>query len=117
MITSDSIAHILMWEVALEAVRRAAYGSLPSRLDCVFTFEDMADALWFRDTKRPGHLVVGCEPVDSCASHRGDFNLLSGSQAPLVDHIADAANRYWAGGSAVRAELLFAGSIEVTHIF
>lgn len=116
-ITSDSIAHILMWEVALETARQAAYGSLPSRLDCVFTFEEKVDAVWFRDTFRSGNLIVGCEPAEPCACYRGDFGLLIGSEAPLVDHMADVANRYWATKPSIRTEVLIAGAIRVTEVF
>jgi hypothetical protein len=65
VLTNATDAQNLMWELALETARLLSAPNSPSRLDCVFTCETLADAQAFRDQFRKGDAVY---EVLRCAS-------------------------------------------------
>jgi hypothetical protein len=107
-------AFILIWETTLEAVRREVKPDAPSRLECVFACETVQEATAFRDHFRQGAQIYRVEVIGSPDTHRGDYDLITGSgTAPFIDHIAERARRYWTDQAIGMPELLIGGSVTV----
>jgi hypothetical protein len=97
-------ANVLMWEIALETARFLSAPDSPSRFECVFTCETMADAIAFRDRFKKGSAVYEVECDDGVPRHLGNFEAITyhSSTAPhsrsqgLACHqlLARSANRH-----------------------
>lgn len=114
-ILDSSIAINLLWETALESVRRSAAPHLPSRLECVFACESSELAVRFRDTYRKGAEILQIEFNPTTSLHRGDFELISsiGLAGSYVDYMADRALRYWTMPPSELVEVLIGGPVLV----
>lgn len=114
-IPPDSGAIILLWEIALESVRRSVAERLPSRLDCVFACETEEHAALFRNQYRSGAAIVKIDYSYSTPIHIGDFGLISrvGNAGPYVDFMIEHALRYWTNTPSGLSEILIGGPVQV----
>ena len=109
-------AKILVWETTLEAVRRAIAPTAVSRLECVFACHTEADAAKFRDRFRPGNTIYPVEAVADCATHFGDYDLITtDSDEPLIDFWVDRALRYWVEKPVGICEVLIGDAVQVVE--
>jgi hypothetical protein len=114
-LTNFGDANILMWELALETARLLSAPSSPSRLDCVFTCETLADATAFRDRFRKGSGVYEVRCDDNTPTYLGNFEAItySNSTAPFVDHKSSLAISYWRDQPKGIKEILVGGPVTV----
>lgn len=82
-------------EALLELIRRQEFAEQPSRLRCVFAFEDLQRAAAFRS----GHFVYRVEPADPHANrHRVDMTWLDAvNETHSVAGALNCFRRYWRG--------------------
>lgn len=111
-------SQFLLWEIALETARRAVAPEAPSRLACVFVYEELDQARVFRDRYRAGGHILIVEPHDLNAKRwRADPDHLTGSGGtPFVDYMPEAAFRYWTEPASNHVEMLLAGPVRVVGI-
>jgi hypothetical protein len=107
-------AYILLWEVALEAVRQSIAPAEPSRLDCVFACGSQADAIAFRDRFRPTQKVYPIEVSTGTRTFVADYDVITNSIAgPFVDTFVGQAFRYWTQRPVGMPEILISGPATV----
>lgn len=104
----------MVWEVALEAARRA-YGSAgPSRLDCVFCCEDVASAKAFRDRFSQGSQIYEVEVDDATLTHVGNYDAITDmADGPTVETVQTSAASYWQDEPTGIREILVGGAVKV----
>jgi hypothetical protein len=106
-------AYILIWEVALEAVRRAIANNQPSRLDCVFGCLTRSDAIQFQ-TRRPGHQIYQIDAAATVPTFIADYDVITNSiNGPFVDTFVAQAFRYWSVPPVGMREVLIGGPATV----
>jgi hypothetical protein len=117
VLTNATDAQNLMWELALETARLLSAPNSPSRLDCVFTCETLADAQAFRDQFRKGDAVYEVQYDDGTPTHPGNFQAItySNSTAPFVDHKSSLAISYWRDPPTGIKEVLVGGPVTVVR--
>ncbi len=102
---------ILLFEVALEASRLAMEPPLqPSRLNCVFAYGSLPDAVRFRDQYRIGGHIYEVVPVGENPPLLRDASRLSGDgvRGPYAVSYSEAAKLYWQRtDNALDPELLY----------
>lgn len=106
----------VMWEIALEAARIAAFPALPSRFDCVFVWETQDHSVRFRDRFRPGRPIFIVRPFGDAEhlKHRGDFGILDAAyQAPYADYMAEGSKRYWSAEPSDMVEVILSAPVRV----
>jgi hypothetical protein len=109
--SDHSSAYDLIWEIVLEATRRALAPTAPSRLDCVFGCCSEADALAFRDKVRPGHQVYQIQVSPEIGTYVADFDAITNLPGgPFVDMFVEQARRYWTSSPVGTCEALIGGS-------
>jgi hypothetical protein len=110
--------NILAWESVLETARKAINGVLPSRLDCVFACETMADATAFRDRFRREYSVYQVRAARRQAMYRGDYDLISNSirGRPFIDTYVEGAIAYWQNAPVGLIECLIVGPVKITKL-
>jgi hypothetical protein len=107
-------AAVMVWEVALEAARRATGSDAPSRLDCVFCCEDIASAKAFRDRFASGSHIFEVEVDDSIATHVGNYEALTDMvDGPTIDTIQASSLSYWKDEPKGIREIVVGGSVKV----
>ena len=114
-IRQDSNATNLMWEIALETARLGFTPESPSRADCVFTIETLADATIFRDKFRPGGHIYTVQCSDSTARHVGNYDAISNTPPGVswFDYMTAHAISYWLDQPTGITEILVAGPATV----
>jgi hypothetical protein len=107
-------AYILIWEVALEAVRQAVIPAAPSRLDCVFGCATHGDAVTFRDRFRPGYQVYAIEVASGLSMFIADYDVITNSiSGAFVDTFVAQAFRYWTAAPVGMREVLIGGPVTI----
>ncbi|MGG2078217.1 DUF2441 domain-containing protein [Lelliottia nimipressuralis] len=99
--TTADINYILAREQTYEMVRLQSFNHLPSRLNCVFLFEDINSALNSYH-HFPRCLLSEIELVDpSQPIHKGDMGLADSpnSPTPYKKAIEDRAQGFWSGNN------------------
>lgn len=111
----DTARQVLV-ETALETSRLCLVPQAPSRLHCVYAWEDIVEAEVFRDRHRPNGLIYAVEPADrGTAVHRGDLDFLWSRQiaGSPVEYISADAVRYWMDEPETMVEVLIGGPVRV----
>ena len=115
--TNHSEAYVLVWEVALEAVRRAVKPGAPSRLDCVFACPSQSEAITFRDRFRPSHQIYSVSVASGVSAFIADYDVITNSiDGPFVDTFVDQAFRYWTATPVGMREVLIGGEVTVAEV-
>lgn len=110
---SISDAGNMVWEVALEAARRAC-GAVPSRLDCVFCCTDEASAKAFRDRFAQGSHIYEVEVDEATVLHSGNYDALTDmADGPTIDTIQASAISYWKDEPTGIKEILVGGPVKI----
>lgn len=105
----------MVWEVALEAARRAC-GATP-RLDCVFCCEDVASAKAFRDRFAQGSQIYEVEIEATTLTHDGNYDALTDmADGPTVETIQASAASYWRDEPKGIKEILVGGALKILAI-
>jgi len=103
-------------ESFFEAVRRAEFDSLPSRMQSVFAFESIADAKAFIGTFRDGQ-PCAIYRVRGDVGHRANMSLLAPTGPGAISF--GLARSYWLGEQGVRPplwELLLRPPVEFAEL-
>ncbi|MQV96774.1 hypothetical protein GHK46_04770 [Sinorhizobium medicae] len=110
----------LLIEIALESARKAVKPHVPSRLDCVFACESVADADFFRTEYRSGQGSIYEIEVASpdVPVFRGNFTAISTNAGgrPYVDYLSDWARDYWATVPTELVEVLIGGPVRIVAL-
>ena len=108
-------AIIMMWEVALEAARQACAPNSPSRADCVFATETLADAVSFRDRFKVGSAVYEISCRDGTPTHIGNYEAITDPPPtiPYFDLMPVRAYSYWRDQPTGITEILIGGPATV----
>lgn len=108
---SPEFINILLFEVALEASRVSLAKPIqPSRLDCVFAYGSLQDAIRFRDQRRAGAHIYEVAPLGDNPPLLRDAARLGGKgmQRPYAVSYSEASKHYWnATVNADDPELLY----------
>lgn len=107
----------LLWEVALECVRRAVAPDAISRLDCLFACASEREARTWRDGFRPGGQIYLIEPIDAgtCIERRDYGVLIAEPGTAYAAYMPEPARRYWLEEpTGEKIELLIGGPVRVT---
>src|SRR5262249_49474782 len=108
--TNHSEAYVLVWEVALEAVRRAVKPDAPSRLDCVFACRSQNEAVTFRNRFRPSHQIYSINVASGISTCIADYDVITNSiNGAFVDTFVDQAFRYGTAPPVGMREVLIGG--------
>jgi hypothetical protein len=104
-------------EVALEQARQIIAPEKPTRLACIFAFDQIANAQGFRDQYRQGRgSIYQIEPFDKAPNiHRGDMAALSKFiyGESQIDFYCRIGRQYWQAVQAEIPELLIGGPVIV----
>lgn len=110
------VLHVLL-ELACEATRLREFPDFPSRLECLFLWEDEEDARAWHYRR---HLLQGSNAglyeVEVVACHRvlaADFNLVSYLAGETAGSLMEQARRYWRGERTGSREVLLEGNVVV----
>jgi hypothetical protein len=107
-------AYVLLWEVALEAVRQAVAPTEPSRLNCIFACSSHADAIAFRDRFRTTQQIYPIDVSPGIPTFIADYDVITDSIAgPFVETFVNQAFRYWTQKPVGVREILIGGSATV----
>jgi hypothetical protein len=109
-------AHVLL-ELACEAVRLREFPHAPSRLDCLFLWEEERDArAWHFRKHRLHGSNAGLYEVEVVACQRAlavDHNLVSYFAGETIGALLEQARRYWNGDRTGPPEILLEGSVAI----
>jgi hypothetical protein len=114
-IAQDVTMHyvILSRELIMEEIRTNEFSDAPSRQNCMYAAETLAEAQqWNAKLSNSGTV---CELTCTGVTHRADSCLLLGDSEPLTV-TRDRARQYWRGdvSSSPLMETLFVGEAKVT---
>jgi hypothetical protein len=105
---------MLLWEVALEAVRQVVAAPEPSRLDCVFACRSQADAIAFRNRFRSSQQIYLIDVAPGVRTFVADYDVITNSiDGPFVDTFVGEAFRYWTQKPVGMPEVLIGGPATV----
>lgn len=120
---SDVLKMMIVLEAIFEGARTRIAPSLPSRMDCVFTWSSLELARRFRSQYAPEGTIHRCRVLEGSAVELDGgllppgINLADLSPGALSNEISSTrarAERYWrAGASPDFPELLVTGRVEV----
>ena len=123
---SDVLKMMIVLEAIFEGARTRIAPSLPSRMDCVFTWSSLELARRFRSQYAPEGIIHRCRVLEGSAVELDGgllppgINLADLSPGALSDELSSTrarAERYWnAGSSPDFPELLIVGSVEVVGL-
>jgi hypothetical protein len=110
-------AVLILLEFACEVIRLREFPHVPSRLDCLFLWEEERDARAWHYRK---HVLQGSNgglyEVEVVACERAlavDHNLVSYLAGETIGVLLEQARRYWSGERTGPAEVLLEGSVAV----
>lgn len=119
---SPEVARSLFYETTLEITRRSHFPIRPSRSNCVFVWERLDDAEWFR--QRHGTPSTGIYEVtitdEGAALHRADIalaTLMPTLESRGINQIIERAHKYWASApdTGARVEVLSSAPVRVVR--
>jgi len=95
---NENDINTLLFEVALESSRVSMdRPPQPSRLNCVFAYGSLQDAIRFRDQRRAGGHIYEVEPIGDNPPLLRDASRLAGeiTNNPYAIGYSEAARNYW----------------------
>jgi hypothetical protein len=108
---------LILLEFACETIRLREFPHVPSRLDCLFLWEEERDArFWHHRRHRLRGSNAGLYEVEVVACQRAlavDHNLVSYLAGETIGALLEQARRYWSGERTGSAEVLLEGSVAV----